>query len=118
MASTWDDADESDADETGYDTESDSHFDVSDAESHTPTFSNNRRLSADPSVVTTAKYPQHPAPEPADAAPHPAPAPSDVECPTDIHDLFANNRAGAKTWDEVLGGLEALSQYLKARGKY
>ena len=50
MASTWDDADESDADETGYDTESDSHFDVSDAESRTPTFSNNRRLSADPSV--------------------------------------------------------------------
>ena len=118
MASTWDDADESDADETGYDTESDSHFDVSDAESHTPTFSNNRRLSADPSVVMTAKYPQHPAPEPADAAPHPAPAPTDVECPADIHDLFANNRAGAKTWDEVLDGLEALSQYHKARGTY
>ena len=63
-----------------------------------------------------AKYPQHPAPEPADAAPHPVPAPADIECPADIDDLFANNRAGAKTWDEVLDGLEALSQYHKARG--
>ena len=62
-----------------------------------------------------AKYPQHPAPEVADAAPHPVPAPADIECPADIDDLFANNRAGARTWDEVLDGLEALSKYHKAR---
>ena len=52
---TWDDSDDSDADELGYETESDSHFGISDAEAHTPTFSNNRRLSADPPVVMIAK---------------------------------------------------------------
>ena len=63
----------------------------------------------------SAKYPQHPAPEVADAAPHPVPAPADIECPAGIDDLFANNRAGARTWDEVLDGLEALSKYHEAR---
>ena len=63
-----------------------------------------------------AKCPQHPAPEVADAAPHPVLAPADIECPADIGDLFANNRAGALTWDEVLDGLEALRKYHKARG--
>ena len=62
-----------------------------------------------------AKYPQHPSPEDAEAAPHPAPEPADIECPADIFDLFANNPAKARTWDEVLEGLEALRKYHKAR---
>ena len=62
-----------------------------------------------------AKCPQHPAPEVADAAPHPVPVPADIECSADIDDLFANNRAGALTWDEVLDGFEALKKYHKAR---
>ena len=78
-------------------------------------FQPERRLSAEQSVMMIAKCPQHPAPESADAPPHPAPAPADIECPDDIADLFADNPAGALTWDEMLDGLEALRKYHKAR---
>ena len=97
------------SDESGYQTESDALTLHEDEK--TPTFSNNRRLAAAPSVVRVARFPQHPIPDEEDASPHPCPTAPDVPRPSDIGDLFAGNAAGAETWDEVLDGIRALKEY-------
>ena len=97
------------SDESGYQTESDAL--TLHADDKTPTFSNNRRLAASPSVVRVARFPQHPIPDEEDAAPQPRPTAPDVPRPSDIRDLFAGNAAGAETWDEVLDGIRALKEY-------
>ena len=99
------------SDESGCQTESDAL--TSHADEKTPTFSNNRRLAAAPSVVRVARFPQHPIPDEEDAAPHPRPTAPGVPRPSDIGDLFAGNTAGAETWDEVLDGIRALKEYHK-----
>ena len=99
------------SDESGYQTESDALTLHTDEK--TPTFSNNRRLAAAPSVVRVSRFPQHPIPDEEDAAPHPRPTAPDVPRPSDIGDLFAGNAAGAETWDEVLVGIRALKEYHK-----
>lgn len=81
----------------------------------TPSFSNNRRLSASIDVVRVAPFPEHPSPAIAEVAPHPTPTPPDAPRPRDLDDLFANNPAGVNTWAEVLGGIERIRQYHEVR---
>ena len=97
------------SDESGYRTESDAL--ALHGDDKTPTFSNNRRLAAAPSVVRVARFPQHPIPDEEDAAPHPRPTAPGVPRPSDIGDLFAGNAAGAETWNEVLEGIRSLTDY-------
>ena len=100
-----------DEDESGYRTESDAL--TLHGDDKTPTFSNNRRLAAAPSVVRVARFPQHPIPDEEDAAPHPCPTAPGVPRPSDIGDLFVGNPAGAETWDEVMEGMRLFKDYHK-----
>lgn len=107
---------DAESDATAYDSEPESNDPIPDEittheSADTPSFSNNRRLSASADVVRVAPFPEHPSPATAEVAPHPTPTAPDAPRPKDLEDLFADNPAGAETWSEVLEGIKRVRIY-------